>query len=104
MAPGVARCETVSLVVMRTRSDPTLAGGVGERSDGAIETEPGETCCLASSGAESGSPEKSLGLSVTKGTRIDGQRHDTRVGSDGSAMISPERVNLESGCASILEA
>jgi len=69
-----------------------------------VEATRCERALLTRSRAETGPPQKSFGLSGTKGTRVDGQRHGCDVGRRAVVRVSLARVNLVPRAASILGA
>ena len=72
MAPGIARRERATLVVLRRRPDEALAARCGQRLDSAVEPFLRERLGLASPRPETGTPKQALGLIRAEIASIDG--------------------------------
>ena len=74
--------EQAAAVDLRRLPDEVVRTGREQVRDGAVEAACGERPLLARSRAESGTPEKPLGLGRSKMTRVHGRRHSTIVGCE----------------------
>ena len=86
VVPELVEREEAVPVDLRRLPDEVVRSGREQMGDGAVEPARGERALLAGPGAEARAPEEPLGLSGSKVTRVDGQRHASRRPTAGPGL------------------